>query len=708
MNKILFGFILAISCLFIQCKTQKSVEMTNKDKDGVTSFRSVAPSSAKAKPINLGEYSEFKLDNGLTVIVVENSKLPTRSYQLFVDLPPYSEKDKVGTATLMGSLLSEGTSKRTKAQMDEDIDFIGARFSTSENGIFASCLSKHSTALLEIMSEVIFEPSFPKESFTKLVNQQISGLASIKSDPNSLAYRIGNVVNFGKESSYGEVMTEATLSNITVEDTKNFFNNYFKPNISYLIIVGDITAEQARAEANHFFGNWKRGDVKMDAKDEPKGVKPNGLQVAFVNRTGAPQSLAYVTYPVDYKISNPDFIKARMMNSIFGGYFGSRLNMKLREEKAYTYGASSSLSQDKYIGTFFGGANVGNAVTDSALVDILSIMQGMRENEVSDEELQAAKNVAIGNFAISLENPQTLANLALNISRYNLPKDFYNNFTSNIDKVSKQDVLDMARKYLDPANAFILVVGNKDEVAPKLKVFASNGKIDYYDVDGNKMEVDEEAAAVDFEPLMVIDKYLEAIGGVRKVKEINNYIMGGQASIMGQDIAIETYSVYPEKYRSAMMMSGMVIQEQIVNGSRGIVKAQGQQMAMEMNQVNTTRDDMYLISQVRYRSPEYKLSPMGMETLDGKKLYKIKVETPYKVKTEYYDAETGLLFKDVSTQEQMGESVTLTQTYGIYENFSGIRYPSEITIEGMTPFPLVIQTKRLEFNQDFDSKMFEF
>lgn len=707
MNKILFGFLLSVSFLFIQCKTQKSMKMTNTEKDKA-SFRGTAPSPAEAKPVNLGDYSEFKLDNGLTVIVVENSKLPTRSYQLFVDLPPYTEKDKAGTATLMGSLLSEGTARRNKAQLDEDIDFLGARFSTSENGIFASCLSKHSSALLEIMSEVIFEPAFPEESFGKLVNQQISGLAGIKSDPNSLAYRVGNVVNFGKENAYGEVMTEATLSNITLEDTKNFFTRYFKPNVSYLIIVGDITADQARTEANHFFGKWERGEVEMNPADRPRGMAPEGLQVAFVNRTGAPQSLAYVTYPVEYKISNPDFIKARIMNSIFGGYFGSRLNMKLREEKAYTYGARSSLSQDKYVGTFFGGANVGNAVTDSALVDILGVMQNMRENEVSDEELQTAKNVAIGNFAISLENPQTLANLALNISRYNLPKDFYNNFTSNIDKVTKQDILEMARKYLDPANAYILVVGNQDEVAPKLKVFATDGKINYYDVDGNRIEVDEEAAAIDFDPFTVIDKYLEAIGGIQKIKEINSYILGGQASIMGQDIAIETHSVYPEKYRTAMMMSGMVMQEQIINGSKGIVKAQGQKIDMEMEQVNSSRDDMYLISQIRYRSPEYKLSSMGMEMIDNRKLYKIKVETPYKVKTEYYDAETGLLVKDVAVQEQMGEKVTLTQTYGVYKDFSGIRYPSEITIEGLTPFPLVVQTRLLEINQDFDLKIFEF
>jgi predicted Zn-dependent peptidase len=695
--------LISASLIFSFCKTQKATTM-DKVSEKMTDFRANPPEPSDPKPINLGDYKQFTLDNGLTVIVVQNNKLPTRSYQLFVDVPPFNEGEIVGAADIMGSMLSEGTVSRSKIKLDEDIDFIGARFNTSEQGMFGSCLSRHSETLLTIMKEVLTEPSFPQESFDKLINQNISGLASSKADANSLASRVGNVVNFGKDSPYGEVVTEESLRRIRLDDTKRIFEKNFRPEISYLIIVGDISNEEALEQANTYFGDWKRGADQLE-KVQPIGVFPDNRKVIFVDKPGAPQSLVYVTYPVEFTIQSEDYVKARLMNSIFGGYFGSRLNQKLREEKAYTYGARSILSKDEYMGYLRAGANVGNAVTDSAILDILTVMESLKGDFVTDQELQVAKNVAIGNFAIGLENPRTLANLALDIARYNLPADFYNNYASSINAVTKDDILVMARKYLHPEKAYVLVVGNKDEVAGRVKVFGTDGAIDYYDADGNLLETPSEDSS-NFDPLEVLGDYLNAVGGVEKIKSISSYYKAGSASIMGQEIGIETYSVYPDRYKSSMKMSGMVMQSQIVNGESGIMMAQGRKSDLPADQLNTAREQMYLIPQVRYRSPQYKLTALGIESINGELAYKIKVETPFSSKTEFYSQSSGLLLQDIVSQEQMGQTMVITTIYSNYEENEGLLLPSITTIEGAAPVPLRIETKILEMNKEIEESTF--
>jgi zinc protease len=695
--------LISVSFLFSFCKTTKNATMDKVSEHSVD-FRANPPLPSTPKPINLGQYQQFTLDNGLTVIVVQNNKLPTRSYQLFVDVPPFSEGEKAGAADLMGSMLSEGTLSRSKAKLDEDIDFIGARFSTSESGMFGSCLSRHSETLLTIMREVLTEPSFPQESFEKLINQNISGLASAKADANTLASRVGNVVNFGKDSPYGEVVTEQSLKNIALEDAKALFKRNFRPELSYLIIVGDVSTEEALEQANRYFGDWVRGEDALEIV-KPMGIFPANRKVVFVDKPGAPQSLAYITYPVEFEIQSEDYVKARLMNSIFGGYFGSRLNQKLREEKAYTYGARSVLSKDEYIGYLRAGANVGNAVTDSAILDILNVMEGLKNDYVSEEELQVAKNVAIGNFAIGLENPRTLANLALDIARYNLPADFYNNYASSISAVTKEDILQMARKYLHPDKAYVLVVGNKDEVAKRVKDFGTDGAIEFYDMDGNLLEVNEENN-LDFDALTVVDAYLTAVGGLEKIKSVSSYYKAGTASIMGQEIGIETYSLYPDRYKSSMKMSGMVMQSQILNGDKGIMMAQGRKSELPADQLNTAREQVYLIPQIRYRSPLYKLTPLGMESVDGAMAYKIKVETPFSSKTEYYSQSNGLLLQDLVTQEQMGQVMVIKTVYSDYQQKEGLMIPMVTTIEGAAPVPLKIETKIFELNKELEESLF--
>ncbi|MEK7256443.1 MAG: pitrilysin family protein, partial [Bacteroidota bacterium] len=414
-------------------------------------FRKNAPKPGPAPRIELGKAEQWTLKNGLKVIVVENHKLPRISFQIFVDAPPVLEGEAAGYVDMAGQLLTKGTTTKTKSQIDEAVDFIGASLSSDANGVNGTCLSKHRVKLLELMSDVLLNPTFPEEEFVKLKKQTLSALAQAKDDPNTIAGNVGATLRNGKKHPYGEVESEATIDKVTSEKCKAYFQTYFKPGISYLVVTGDITAAEVKKLATKYFGDWKQAPVNKETFPHPK--KPATTQVDFVDKTGAVQSVVYITYPVEFKPGQEDAIKADVMNTVLGAYFSSRLNANLREDKGYTYGAGSRLVNDPVIGNFRASASVRNEVTDSSITQFLLEINKLKSEEIGDAEMNMVKNVMTGNFARSLEDPATVARFTLNTARFNLPADYYHTYLERLSKVTKQGVLAMAKKYLTPENA---------------------------------------------------------------------------------------------------------------------------------------------------------------------------------------------------------------------------------------------------------------
>ncbi|NPA37775.1 MAG: insulinase family protein, partial [Chlorobi bacterium] len=421
--------------------------------------RTHAPAPGPAPEIKIGDYQSFSLKNGLKVFVVENHKVPMVTYSLSLDNDPVLEGDKAGYVSLTGDLLRAGTSNRTKDQIDEDIDFIGAYLSTSASGIYGRSLKKHSEKLLDIMSDILYNSVFPEDELDKSKKQMLTGLKSRESDPSAIASNVAGVLIYGKDHPYGEVLSEKSINNVTIDDCKNYYKTYFKPNVAYLVIVGDITLKEAKKQVKKYFAKWESGDVPSHHYDFPKAYETP--EVAVANKDGAKQSIVEVTYAVDLKPGSKDVIPASVMNEILGGgNFGSRLFQNLREDKAYTYGAYSSLRSDKLVGYFKASASVRNAVTDSALTEILKEMNRIRDEKVPVQDVETIKNVIAGSFSRSLESPQTIARFALNTAKYNLPDDYYKTYLQKLAAVTPDDVQAMAKKYIQPNHAVILAVGD--------------------------------------------------------------------------------------------------------------------------------------------------------------------------------------------------------------------------------------------------------
>ena len=332
--------------------------------------RSQAPQPGPAPELNIGSSTQLKLDNGLTVIVVENHRTPSVYWNLTLDFPPFLEGDKAGLTSVVSDMMASGTDSRTKAQIAEEVEFLGGTFFASDKGFYARSLTKHTGDLLRIVADAVLNPTFPQEELDKVKTQYRSGLSNIATDPGSISANVVNATNYGELHPYGEIITEATLDAITREDLLDYHKTYYRPHAGYLIIVGDITPDEAYAKANAHFGTWRRSNIPY-ARIAPAQL-PEGREVRFSGIDGAVQSSINITQPVPYPPGHPDAAAIQIMNTILGGSgFSGRLMQNLREDKAYTYGARSSISPDPVTAEFIAYAEVRTEVTDSAIVQFL-------------------------------------------------------------------------------------------------------------------------------------------------------------------------------------------------------------------------------------------------------------------------------------------------------------------------------------------------
>jgi len=667
-------------------------------------FRKNAPEPGPAPKVELGEYEEFTLDNGLQVIVVENHKLPKVTFQLLVDVPPMAQGEKAGMETIAGELLSRGTEERSKAEIDEAVDFIGASLSTSSNGAFASCLSKHKETLLSIMSEVVLQPAFPAEEFDKVKQQQVSQLALRDSDPNAIKGTVADVMRYGSSHPYGEVVTEETLNNIKVEDCKQYYTDYFKPNISYLAFIGDIKVKEAKKLAKQYFGSWERGNVSKEFYERP--TPPDTTQVNFVHVDGASQSNITITYPINLKYGSEDAIPASVLNAVLGGGgLSSRLNKNIREDKGYTYGVSSSIRPDQLIGYFSAGGSVRNEVTDSAVVAMLEEINRLREELVPQAELEGIKAYIFGSFARSTERPETVARFALNTARYKLPKDYYRTYLEKVEAVTPERLMAIAKKYILPDQAHVVVVGNKEEVAEPLERV---GEVRFYSKTGEPVKAAGSVVPEGMAGADVIDKYIEALGGEDKLKAVEDMMMKMTTTVQGANLVIERKQKEPGKMAMVVSMNGNVMNETRFDGEKGFVSQMGQKKKIEGEQTEGLKEQAVLFPELNYESKGYELELKGVEAVNGEDAYKLIVTDENGDKTtEFYSVDTGLKLKEVSKQEGPQGEKTVTNEYSDYREVNGVMIPHETKTVGAMPMPMTMKVEEVKINEGIPDDAFK-
>lgn len=686
-----------------QPSTTEQVQQTTPQAPASQLDRSKPPAPGPAPEIRLGTAETFTMENGLKVFVVENHKLPRVAFSLVLDLDPIFEGENAGYISTAGQMLSRGTTSRTKAQIDEEIDFIGASLSTSASGVFGSSLTKHIEKLLELMADVTLRPSFPQGELEKIKTETISGIQANKDDPGAIAGNVRGALLYGKDHPYGEMITEETVSRIDIGACKKYYETYFKPNIGYLAIVGDIDKQEAQRLVDKYFGEWEAGEVPKHSFTMP--TVPENTEVALVDRPQSVQSKISITYPVELKTGHPDVLPGRVMNTILGVGSSSYLFLNLRETKGYTYGAYSSLSSDRLVGSFNAGADVRNEVTDSSVVEFLSELKRIREEPVEEERLQSTKNYINGSFARSLESPSTVARFAINIDRYQLPEDYYSNYLKRLEALTVEDVQETAQKYIKPDNAYILVVGKASEVAEDLKQF---GRVQYYDIYGEPYTpTSAEDLAGEIDVQRIIATYLQALGGTDKLEEIKDLTQVMKASMQGLDLQITSIRKAPNMSLESVKAGEMEFQKLVFNGTAGIEVVQGQSKPLDEKRVQESIIDSRIIPEMTYEQLGVKLTLTGLEKVGEEESYVVEIEQPSGKKSyAYYSKESGLKLKESTTLETPQGSFTQSVEYKEYQEIEGVKFPQKATIS-MGPQVMEAEVVSIELNTGVSDDVFK-
>jgi len=666
--------------------------------------RSVQPKPGPAPEIKLGDYESFELENGLKVFVIENNKLPKVNFSLVLDSDPILEGEDMGYISLAGDLLRRGTISRTKEEIDEQIDFIGARLNTSGGGISGSSLKKHFSILMEIFSDVLLNSKFKQEELNKIRKQMISGLVAGKEEPNTIARNLRKAMLYGSKHPYGEIMTEETVEVVTLERCQQYYEDNFRPNVSLLAFVGDITIDEAKELTEKYLVKWENKDVPTFTYKQPKA--PLVRKVSISDRPTSVQSVLSVAYPIDLKKGSEDVIKVSVMNTILGGTFSSRLNQNLREKNGYTYGAMSSISSDKLVGSFTASTTVRNSVTDSSITEIFNEMKRLRTELVDDFELTRIKNFLTGSFSRSLEKPGTIARFALNTEMNDLPKDYYSNYLRNLNAVTAVDVQKMAKKYLMPKKSHVIVVGHAEEVASTLKKFGTSGKIKYYDhygveYDPNLKKVDASVTAES-----VIEKYIEAIGGRQKLSGIEDKTMKLKGTAQGTDLSLTIIQKAPDKLFQELDFS---VEKQTTkfDGEKGKVEGMGQVQLLEGDKLEEMKYQSKFNPFLDYAGNGVILELKGIESIEGKDAYRMVLTVSNGKKfTHYYEVETGYKLREISKLTTPQGSFTQTIDMDDYKEVDGVKFPFKL-IQKMGPRSIELVVESIELNSGLDDSVFE-
>ncbi len=407
--------------------------------------------------------------NGMTILHAERHNLPIVAISLLIKASPINEPDNLaGLAYLTSQMLTEGTANRTASEISEEIEFIGASLNASTNSdytaISLSILKRDIEKGMEILSDLLLNPTFPEDELKKKKELIKASLRRAEENPSFIAEREFIREVFGRHP-YGRLVSGSieTIDNIKREDIVNFFRENYLPEKSILSIVGNITSEELASLLQKYLRLWRMGEGIQIREQITPAKSGEGIKKIIINKdiTQANIILGHMGISRD----NPDYYAVTVMNYILGGGgFASRLMKKIRDEMGLTYSIYSSFSVNKEIGMFKVEVQTKNEYAGIVIKEIINQIDRIRKEPVTDEELEGAKSFLTGSFPRRLETTTRISDFLANMEFYNLGDDYIKKYPDYINSVTKEDILRVARKYLDPENYVLVIVGDEKKI----------------------------------------------------------------------------------------------------------------------------------------------------------------------------------------------------------------------------------------------------
>ncbi len=437
-----------------------------------TPDRSTPPALGPTPALNLPPVQQFSLPNGLQVLLMEKHGVPLLQVNVALKAGSvYDSPGKYGLAAMTAALLDDGAGPYSALELSDALDYLGARFfiSTDEHTAILGLRTPVSRAPegLNLLSDMLLRPTFPSEEMERLRKERLTALMREHDEPGAIAQVMFREALYGKEHPYGRPSggNESSLRSISEKDVRTFYESRYEPANAMLVVVGDITWAALKPVVEKAFGDWKG----MRAADVPVPDAPqvSGRIIYLVDKPGAAQSVISIGR-IGAARSTEDYYALRVLNTVLGGSFTSRLNQNLREDKGYSYGAGSAFVYRPSPGPFVASASVQTAVTGPALSEFMKELRSIME-PIPEEELARAKNYLALSFPANFQSVSETAAEIGEIGRYGLPLDYFDSYTGRILAVTQEEVQKAAARYLDPDNLALIVVGDRAVIEEQVR-----------------------------------------------------------------------------------------------------------------------------------------------------------------------------------------------------------------------------------------------
>lgn len=428
--------------------------------------RSRPPPVGPPRPISFLPSDEIVLSSGLRVVTIPRRRVPLVVAQLVVPGGVgVLEPGQAGLAALTADMLDEGTSGFTALELSDAVESLGARLRSSAswdaNGVRLLTLRDRLPRALDLLAEVALQPTFPPHELARVKDERLTRILQERDEPTALASNAMARVLYPPEDPYSQPVlgTGESLRRLGRDDVVGYWKRWYHPEHAILVLAGDVSADEAAPLLESRFDDWPGGPTPRDPPvPEPAGAE--GATLALVDRPGAPQSEIRVG-SIGVARRTPDYFPLLVLNTILGGSFTSRLNSVLREERGYTYGASSYFAMRRRPGPFVARAAVHTPVTADAVAEFLNQLGRIREHPASEEELVRARNFLAYRLPQRFETVDDLADRGAGLVLYDLPRDHYDRYVERVQAVTREDVARVARKHLDPQAMSVVVAGDR-------------------------------------------------------------------------------------------------------------------------------------------------------------------------------------------------------------------------------------------------------
>jgi zinc protease len=452
---------------------KKQAEAAGASKSSMTeeAWRTTPPTPGPTPRFSLPVAKQVKLANGLSVLLIERHTLPIVSATLFsLSGSELNPVDKPGLSSFTANMLGEGTTTRSSLKFSDDTDQIGASFG-SEAGYSSAfleltSLTWNAPAGFELLADATLHPAFDTKEVERLRSRRITAVLQEDDEPGAVAFRtIDHALYPNSPYGYPVLGTEASNKAITRDDMLAFWKQGYVPSNSILAVAGDLSESALTELANKYFGSWSGPAFTTKVPATPAAPAPNTL---IVDKPGAPQTFLAIA-GLGASRSTPDYAPIEVMNTALGGLFSSRINMNLREEHGYTYGAFSSFQFRRGVGPFFAAGGIRTDATALAASEFIKEIKRIRESELTADELTKAKDSFSKTLVANFETVEATASTIGLQGVFDLPLDYYRELPGEIAKVNSADTLRVAKKYLHPDAMIVVAVGDKAAIESKLK-----------------------------------------------------------------------------------------------------------------------------------------------------------------------------------------------------------------------------------------------